>query len=81
MTTEMPEQGYECLGIMSAVQNLSVLERDGHTLTYLCLPPQTTLSQLVRVVADYGHKHPEKLHEQNVGWFAVSALAEAFPCP
>src|SRR6478735_5672051 len=70
-----------CFGIVSAVQALSVVGRDGHTLTYLCLPPESTLTQLVRVIADYGHRHPEKLHEQNVGGFAVNALAEAFPCP
>ena len=79
--TNMPIEGYECLGIVSAVQALSVILIDGHTLTNLCLPPETTLSQLVRVVADYGNRHPEKLHEQNVGLFTVNALADAFTCP
>jgi hypothetical protein len=73
---------YQCFGFIAAIQQLStvVMQGEGHSLTYLCLPKDSTLVQLVRVVVAYGQKHPEKLNEHNAAYFVITALAEAFPC-
>jgi hypothetical protein len=73
-------EALECLGFMNAIQSLSGLGRDGHTLTYLCLPEKGDLMQLVRVVVAYGQRHPEKL-SGNAAQFVLNALEDAFPCP
>lgn len=31
---------HQCVGFMLAIQDLSTLEIEGHTLTYQCLPPK-----------------------------------------
>ena len=69
----------ECLGFVNAIQALSGLGRDGHTLTYLCLPEKSDLMQLVRVVVAYGQRHPEKL-SGNPAQFVLNSLEDAFPC-
>jgi hypothetical protein len=63
---------YQCFGFIAAIQQLStvVMQGEGHSLTYLCLPKDSTLVQ----------KHPEKLNEHNAAYFVITALAEAFPC-
>jgi hypothetical protein len=74
-------EGGRCWGFMAAVQELSTLSYEaGRSLTYECLPPTSSLVQLARVSAEYGHRHPEELHNA-AGTFALSALTHAFPCP
>ena len=71
---------YRCWGFMRAVQALSTFSNDGaDSVLNTCIPTESTLSQLVRVVVRYGQQHPEKLH-QDAGDFAVNALVNAFPC-
>jgi hypothetical protein len=73
-------EAYRCYSFVGAIQQLSILVMEGgHSLTYLCLPANSTLIQLIRIVAEYGHRHPEKLNEQ-AAEFTLGSLTQAFPC-
>jgi hypothetical protein len=83
-TFQLPVAGggaYQCFGFIAAIQQLSTVYVEGHSLINLCLPERSNLFQLVRVVVAYGQKHPEKLSEGNAAVFVINALADAFPCP
>jgi hypothetical protein len=51
---------YQCFGFVNAIQQLSRVYREDHALTYLCLPDNSSLIQLVWVVVAYGQRHPQK---------------------
>jgi hypothetical protein len=71
---------FQCFGYMSAVGAFAYLTLDGrHAIERTCLPTGTTSVQLIRVLVNYGHQHPETLHESAI-IFAMNSLALAFPC-
>jgi len=73
-------QAAVCYGFVSAIQQLSALEIEpAHTITYTCLPPNSSIMQLVQAIVDYGHRHPDQL-KQTAGSFTLNALREVFPC-
>jgi hypothetical protein len=69
-----------CWGFMRAIQDLSALIKpDGKRLLNICTPPDGGLTQMIRVVVNYGEQHPDELDERP-GIFALTALQKAFPC-
>jgi hypothetical protein len=69
-----------CWGFMHAIEELSTMVKpDGKRLLNICTPPNGSLTQMIRVVVNYGEQHPEELHE-GPGIFALIALQKAFPC-
>ena len=57
-------EGNRCWGYMSAVQNLSRFSEDGKSgVLHTCIPPESRLAQLIRIVVNYGQQHPEELHK------------------
>jgi hypothetical protein len=71
---------YICWGFMGGAQAFSALSVEGNqTALRLCLPPASTLTQLVRIFINYGHSHPERLH-LSPAQVAYQAFKEAYPC-
>jgi hypothetical protein len=44
-----------------------------------CVPQEVKRTQLIRIVVNYGEKHPERL-QINAGGFVLEAMRDAFPC-
>ncbi|MBN9061460.1 MAG: hypothetical protein J0H41_03340 [Rhizobiales bacterium] len=69
-----------CWGGFLALQQASLYrdERNRPSMN-LCLPPESTLTQLVRIFVRYTDSHPEEIGEN---WFRIAhkSMASAFPC-
>lgn len=79
-TVEIPAAGLACWYYMAAVQNMSVVvDQHGEHLLGVCAPEGTTLTQYVRVFAQYAQRHPEQSTDNDAA-LALRALVEAFPC-
>ena len=72
---------FQCFGYMSAIGEFGFLYDDGgrRAIEHVCLPHGTDTTQLIRVLVNYGHQHPETLHEAAI-LFALNSLVSAFPC-
>ncbi len=71
---------YVCWGFMGATQQLlAYFGFDNLGPLHSCPPPNTTLTQLTKVVINYAQKHPERLNLP-AGVIAMVALQDAFPC-
>jgi Rap1a immunity proteins len=71
----------ECWAFVGAMQQVSRFTdpTNRSALSGTCLPPDSTLTQLIRVFTSFARAHPEVLHErpaQVVLW----AFQSAFPC-
>lgn len=65
-----------CRGYLMGVADR--VEDDGGAIT--CIPPETTLGDLVAALRGYAERHPDELHR--AGSQAVAgALRRAYPCP
>jgi hypothetical protein len=70
-----------CWGFMSAIQDVATLSLDERRISLLavCVSPDATLTQLIRVFVAYARANPGDLHE-SAGVIAVRALQHHFPC-
>ena len=71
-----------CWGYFAAVQDLGTVVWTGETNPILgaCIPPGSSVTQLIRVFVDYANRNPAKLNV-SPGLMVLDALAAAFPCP
>jgi hypothetical protein len=75
----VPPSARPCWHYLSAVQDLSVYRENNNMLLGVCPPPESSLTQYIRIFVEYARKHPATLHE-NASYIATLALREAFPC-
>jgi hypothetical protein len=66
------------LGVADMHNALNAVLSSQKDNTY-CLPDNTSVSQLTKVVAKYGHDHPEELNQAAL-FLVNNAFARAFPC-
>jgi hypothetical protein len=72
--------GFQCFGYVSAISAFAYLNLNGRrAIEHLCLPNGTTTVQLIRVLVNYGHQHPEILHGDAMP-LALNSISLAFPC-
>ena len=74
--------GLLCWHYLSAFQDLATVYDDPssrRSLLSVCAPPESRLTQFVRIFVAFANRHPELLHEP-AGLVALRALREAFPC-
>jgi hypothetical protein len=70
-----------CWGFMGAMQRVA---NYGDPVTQkgqfgACLPPESSLTQLIRVFTAFAKAHPQRLHEQP-DRVVIEAFQSAFPC-
>jgi hypothetical protein len=70
-----------CWFYISAIQDFAVITdaSSKRPRVGFCLPPESTLMQLIRIFVDYAQRNPAQLHESGA-WLSAAALAQAFPC-
>jgi hypothetical protein len=72
-----------CWGYFGAVQGLSRIQSDkdtdSQTVLHICAPPDTTLTQFIRIFVDFAQKHPTLLDKPGET-VILTALITAFPC-
>lgn len=68
-----------CWGFVSAMQQASGMFVEGKSILMSCVPPQATLTQLIKVYVAWGNRNPAKLH-QPAAASVTQAFMEAFPC-
>lgn len=68
-----------CWGFMSAMQQASGMFVEGKSILMSCVPPQATLTQLIKVYVAWGNRNPAKLH-QPAAASVTHAFMDAFPC-
>jgi hypothetical protein len=69
-----------CVGYMNALQQLSnALLLNGEHMLGICPPPESRLTQLIRVFTTYARAHPEELH-LSAAQIAMGSLQKTFPC-
>ena len=70
-----------CFGAFAAIQQLVRLQWEGekHPALEACPPPESTLTQVVKVFLSYVDRHPDELHRPGA-LVARDAIGEAFPC-
>lgn len=71
-----------CWGSISTLQDLSIIwdPKAGGPLFNLCLPPESRLTQLIRVVVHDLESNPSTIHNK-AGLLAYEALSKAYKCP
>ena len=76
-----------CWGAFRSFQALGALAFKDETgarrkkpVLEFCAPPNSNLTQFVRIFDQYARQHPESQHE-NYHIIALRALQSAFPCP
>jgi Rap1a immunity proteins len=67
---------------MNDAQQFMEMGSEGQTKTLLetCLPPDSPLTQFIRVFVSYGEQHPEELNLP-AGVLVLHAVKKPFPCP
>jgi hypothetical protein len=82
VTVQATRDSRVCFGAFMAIQQLSVTMLPGESRNALreCLPPSTTLVELIKVFIRYSDMHPEMGHWRFTD-VALNSLAAAFPCP
>ena len=79
-TIGLTDAANRCFFYFMGIQDASLLiGADGKRMLDVCPPPQSRLTQLVRVFVEFARKNPAKLH-LNAAGITVDALSEAFPC-
>lgn len=69
-----------CLGYFGALQDLATIaDNTGGSILVVCLPPASTVGQLIRVFVQYARAHPQHLHYSG-GGIALASFQQAFPC-
>lgn len=76
----IPPDGAQCWSYFAAVQDFGAIANKGKTYLPMCLPPEGTRDQLIRIFMRYAEAHPELFHE-HAAWVVVAAVNGAFPCP
>jgi hypothetical protein len=76
------DTGY-CWGAFSTIQDVGQIwwpDSPNRTALWLCLPPDGTTLELVKVFIRYMDEHPNRGHER-FGLVVLDSLREAYPCP
>jgi len=68
-----------CWGFMSAMQQASGMFVEGKSILMSCVPPQATLTQLIKVYVAWDNRNPGELHHPAAAT-VTHAFMEAFPC-
>ena len=69
-----------CMGAFRMMQRVIVSIDDKNRRIYsVCAPPDSTLTQLIKVFINYAERNPQRLHE-DFSIVALDSLAMAFPC-
>jgi hypothetical protein len=79
---EQTSDAGHCWGTFSAIQDVGAITLDSpnRTALWLCLPPEGTTLEFVKVFIRYMDEHPNRGHER-FGLVVLDSLREAFPCP
>lgn len=68
-----------CWGAFGALHQAMMLLESGKPLLHVCLPEDTTRTQLIAIFVRYAEKHPEE-YSKNFAIVALNAEIEVFPC-
>jgi hypothetical protein len=69
-----------CWGAFAVLENGCMLIVDNKPFLGVCLPTESTRTQLISVFVNYAEKNPQRLHEPFF-IIAIDSLREAFKCP
>jgi hypothetical protein len=70
----------KCWGAFLSLQGaVGFMDPDGSKILGICAPPESTLTQLVRIFMNHVEAHPEDLHRDYV-LVVLQALIATFPC-
>lgn len=74
----------DCMSYLQGILDMNMLYQAAlnkpKPQTFFCLPTNIKNGQAARIVVKYLRAHPEQLHRSGA-ILAVTAFAEAFPCP
>jgi len=79
LCTSEYSSGYCYAFIIGVASTLLLNSNESKNSPVLCMSPQVTVGQFVRVVVKHLENHPEELH-QHGAMLVSQALKEAFPC-
>lgn len=69
-----------CWGAFAVLEQvMRVVDENGKPLLHLCLPANTTRTELIAIFVRYVESHP-KLYSENFAIVAVNTMVTTFPC-
>jgi hypothetical protein len=68
-----------CWGAFAALHQVTMLLENGKPSLHVCLPEDTTRTELIALFVRYVESHP-KVYSENFALVAMNAMIEAFPC-